>query len=100
VACLHLTLADVNILELSSAADWVGFGQDVRSGSRRAPVPDWQCAAGVFDAVHMSLREVAAAQDMWFSGPGTIVATPYWDVESTPWLAWKVTSGEPVKVDG
>lgn len=78
------------VREIKSACDWVDF---VLSYPRRVPehgliFPDWRAVARDWDGVHMTLRAIAATQGFWFSTESGIVATTFWDVESTLWLRW------------
>lgn len=76
------------VREISTADEWVDF---VLSHPRRhleLLFPDWGSAARQYDAVHMTIRAIGAAQGFYFPTEQGIVAAPYWDVESTMWLRW------------
>jgi len=78
----------VIIREITSACDWVEFvlAHPMRHGDLL--FPDWQAVVRKYDAVHMTLRAIAATQGLHFPTDQGIVATGYWDVESTLWLRW------------
>ncbi len=74
--------------EITSAAEWVELVLSHPLQERGLIFPDWKSVARHCDAVHMTLRAIAATQDLYFSSEQGIVATTYWDVESTLWLRW------------
>lgn len=50
--------------------------------------PDWRAVAQRYDAVHMTLRAIAATQGLLFPTDEGQIAPTFWDVESTFWLRW------------
>ena len=84
--------SDVVVLEIASAAQWVDF---VLSHPRRHEeeiYPDWKSVAQRHDAVHMTLRAIAATQGLYFRTNAGEVAPTFWGVESTFWLRWRFGS--------
>jgi hypothetical protein len=76
------------VAEIETAERWVEFvcaHPDVRDGF---VYPDWPRIAQEFDAVHLTLPLIAAAQGFYFATPGGIIPPAFWDVETTFWLSW------------
>jgi hypothetical protein len=90
--------AGATVREISSAVDWMELvaSHPLRAGG--LTYPDWVSIGRVHDGVHMTLRAIAATQGIVFPMSGGAVAAPYWDVESTLWLRWRVRSAELVEV--
>jgi hypothetical protein len=86
------------VREVASAADWVELvaSHPLRAGGLTCP--DWPSLARAYDGVHMTLRAIVATQGIAFPMNGGAVAAPYWDVESTLWLRWRVRSAVLVEV--
>jgi hypothetical protein len=83
---------DARVLELASAADWVDFVLSHPRQSGQVLYPDWRAVAQRYDAVHMTLRAIAATQGLFFPTEQGEVAPTFWDVESTLWLRWRFGS--------
>lgn len=94
------TRQDVKVLEITTAGEWVDFVSTHALERGRLLYPDWRLAADKWDAIHMTLRAIAATQGMWLSAGERVVAAPFWDVESTLWLRWAFTAVEPVREVG
>lgn len=86
------------VLEVASAADWVELVRSHPLPADGLTYPDWQSLARACDGVHMTLTAIAATQGIVFPMPGGPTAAPYWDVESTLWLRWRVRSAELVDI--
>ena len=98
----HVWAIDINgrpvVREITTASEWVDF---VLSHPRRDGeilFPDWTSVARHYDAIHMTLRVIAAIQGLCFRTEEGIVAPTYWDVESTLWLRWCFGSTRLVEV--
>ena len=78
--------------EIASASQWVEFVVSHPRQERGLLFPDWRSAAQHRDAIHMTLRAVAATQGLYFPTRQGIVAAPHWDMESTLWLRWRFHS--------
>jgi hypothetical protein len=90
---------DVVVREIGGTAQWVDFVTSHRHRDGDLLYPDWESAAERYDAVHITLRAVAAIQGLYFPAPSGIVAASYWDVETTLWLRWRIAAAELVDVD-
>jgi hypothetical protein len=79
---------DARVREVTSAAQWVEFvlSNPLRHGDLL--YPDWKAVARSYDAVHLTLRAIAAIQGMYLAVNRDTMAPVYWDVESTFWLHW------------
>jgi hypothetical protein len=60
--------------------------------------PDWPAVAGDWDAVHLTIRAIAAIQGLRIRTPRGFLAPSYWDVETTFWLRWAFPEVKPVAV--
>ena len=60
--------------------------------------PDWPAIARDWNAVHMTIRAIAAIQGVRIRGSLGALAPSYWDVETTFWLRWSFPEVEPVPV--
>ncbi len=58
--------------------------------------PDWRAIAQDWDAVHITIRTIAAIQGMRLRTSEGLLGPSYWDVETTFWLRWSFTSVSPV----
>lgn len=88
---------DVDVYEIDGAARWVDLVTCHPVRHDGLLYPDWAAIARRFDAVHITMRAIAAAQGMFFSAPDGPVVAPFWDVESTFWLRWRFTATELVQ---
>lgn len=87
----------VRVREITGAADWAEFVNAYPRHVGDVLYPDWAAAAREWDAVHMTLRAVAAAQGVWIRVGRGCVAPPFWDVESTLWLHWRFSRARHVE---
>lgn len=79
---------DASVLEIASAVDWCAFVDSAPAEHAGLVYPDWQAAARMYDAIHMTARAIVAVQGLQFDVPSGITAPTYWDVETTFWLRW------------
>ena len=88
----HTWIVDPNpdavVREIASASQWVEFVLSHPQRERGLLFPDWRSVARRYDAVHMTLRAIAAIQGLYFTTAEGIVAASCWDLESTLWLRW------------
>lgn len=77
-----------NVLEVTSADDWVAFLARYPRTENRLVYPDWRAAADEIEAVHLTLAAVVATQGFSFPTVHGLTAPAYWDLESTLWLRW------------
>jgi hypothetical protein len=78
----------MRVAEIGSAAQWVDFvcaRPSVREGN---VYPNWTDIAREFDAVHVSLLTIVAAQGFHFRTSEGVIPPAFWDVETTFWLKW------------
>lgn len=87
----------LRVLEVTTATDWVNFVLAWPARADGLVYPHWSKAASEWDAVHMSLRAVAATQALYLRSGNSTIAPPYWDVESTLWLNWRFHDATPIK---
>jgi hypothetical protein len=86
------------VVEVSSAADWVELVESHPLRAGGLTYPDWASLGRNCDGVHMTVRAIAATQGIVLRLREGFAAPPYWDVESTLWLRWRVRSAELVDV--
>jgi hypothetical protein len=80
----HLEPRDgVRVYEIRDAAAWVRLITTYPRVVSGFVYPDWRTIAEHWDAVHIGLRAIAAAQGIFFATRLGPTAAPYWDVEST-----------------
>ena len=84
--------------EITNAVEWVRFVLAHPRHGNELIFPSWGSVALHHDAVHMTLRAIAATQGLYFATEKGIVAAPYWDVESTLWLRWCFRSARVVDI--
>jgi hypothetical protein len=82
----------VRVYEVRDAARWVELITSYPRTGAGFLHPDWAAVVADWDAVHITLRAVAAAQGFSFATPHGPTIAPYWDTESTFWLAWSFTT--------
>lgn len=80
--------ADVRVLEITTARDWVELFDRFPRCEQGILYPDWNKVSKDFDAVHLTMRAIIATQGFCFPAEEGITAAAYWDVESTLWLKW------------
>lgn len=79
---------DFRVAEIVSATKWVEFVCDYARVSDGFVYPDWGRVAQEFDAMHVTLPTIAAAQGFHFRTPRGVIRPAFWDVETTFWLRW------------
>jgi hypothetical protein len=79
---------DIRVAEIASATKWVEFVCDYASVSDGFVYPDWVMVAQEFDAIHVTLPAIVAAQGFHFSTLRGVIPPAFWDVETTFWLRW------------
>jgi hypothetical protein len=89
---------DAAVLEITSASQWVDFVLSHPLRARGLLFPDWKSVARHYDAVHVTLRAIAAIQGIFFATEQGLVADSFWDVESTLWFCWCFDSVKLVEV--
>ncbi|HEV3153929.1 MAG TPA: hypothetical protein VGZ02_09010 [Candidatus Baltobacteraceae bacterium] len=94
---LHLE-REARVYEIRDATHWVKLIAEHPRIEAGFVYPDWTMIAARWDAVHISLRAVAAAQGVSFATALGPTVAPYWDVESTFWLNWRFTTATLVEV--
>jgi hypothetical protein len=97
---LELDQGSLSVAEIVSARSWVDFVCAAWSRGRGGVVPDWAAAAERYDAVHVTLPAVAAAQGFRFATPHGSIAPVFWDVECTFWLRWRFAGARQVATGG
>jgi hypothetical protein len=88
---------DANVLEITTAAEWVDFVSSHPMYRNGSLYPDWRLVGDRWDGIHMTVRAIAATQGICFTVDTDVVAPPYWGVESTLWLSWAFTAVEPLQ---
>jgi hypothetical protein len=82
---------EVRVREIRGATGWVQFVEEYQARTHAGLlVPDWRRVAGDYDAVHMTLRAVAAIEGLPFPARGGVTAPGIWGVESALWLRWRM----------
>jgi hypothetical protein len=85
-------IEDVRVCEIRNASEWASLVEEFHRVEAGGLVPSWPAIATRFDAVHITPGAIAAIQGIsLLTGSGT-VGPSYWDVESTVWLSWKLTT--------
>ena len=79
---------NIRVAEIVSASKWVEFVETYATISDGLVYPDWVEIAREFDAVHVTLPTITAAQGFYFDAVQGLVAPAFWDVETTFWLRW------------
>lgn len=88
------------VCEIRSAADWVAFVSSHALPHNGFVYPDWTAVSRYYDAVHITLRAIAAVQGLSFTTHFGSTAPPYWDVECTFWLRWCFDLVQLVQTEG
>jgi hypothetical protein len=78
------------VAEITSAHEWVDFVTRYALSHRGLIYPNWARVGDDYAGVHMTARAIVAAQGFRFCTRQGPTAAPYWDVESTLWLRWRV----------
>jgi hypothetical protein len=79
---------NIRVAEIVSASKWVEFVETYALTSDGLVYPDWVEIAHEFDAVHVTLPAIVAAQGFYFDSVQGLIAPAFWDVETTFWLRW------------
>lgn len=79
---------DLRVAEIVNAMKWVEFVCTYARVSNGLIYPDWERVAQEFDAVHVTLPTIVAAQGFHFDTPRGVIPPAFWDVETTLWLRW------------
>jgi hypothetical protein len=85
------------VAEITSATDWAEFVSAHPRHVGPMIYPDWVDVARSFDAVHITLPTIAAAQGFALITADGMIAPAFWDVETTFWLTWRVSSAQMVE---
>ncbi|QQQ78702.1 hypothetical protein IOD16_09765 [Saccharothrix sp. 6-C] len=87
-----------SVLEISSAQQWADLVQAYPDREAGLIYPRWTDIAKDYDGVHLTLRAIASTQGFSFTTPSGSTAPAFWDVESTFWLRWCVTSADLIDI--
>jgi hypothetical protein len=79
----------VRVYEVHDATSWVELITAYPRMEGGFAHPGWAAIASDWDAIHITLRAVTAAQGLSLATPYGPAVPPYWDVESTFWLSWR-----------
>jgi hypothetical protein len=85
---LEVMGAGVTVAEIVSARMWVEFVEEYSRARDGLVYPDWGRIADDFDAVHLTLPLITAAQGFYLRSKGGVIPPAFWDVETTFWLRW------------
>ena len=80
--------SDAAVIEIASATDWAMFVDRFPIEDKGWIYPNWKAVAHAFDAVHVTVKAIAAIQGICFYTQNGVTAPTYWDVETTFWLRW------------
>jgi hypothetical protein len=98
---LEVDADNIRVAEIVSATKWVEFVETYARNNEGVIYPDWVKIAREFDAVHVTLPTIAAAQGFYFDTPQGIIPSAFWDIETTFWLRWCFSGAHLVEtVDG
>lgn len=87
----------VRIREISTAAEWAELISRYPLARDDLIYPDWPEVARDYDAVHLTVRAIAAIQGLRLQVRQGLLAPSHWDVETTFWLHWSFSSVMPVE---
>lgn len=79
------------VCELTTAAQWAELTLRYPVVNDDLVYPDWSAIAHDWDAVHITIRAIAAIQGMRLQTSQGLLAPSYWDIETTFWLRWSFT---------
>lgn len=96
---LHID-TDIEVVEITNATRWVEFVCSHARTSGGMVYPDWTEIAQKFDAVHVTLPAIVAAQGFRFDTPLGVIPPAFWDVETTFWLRWCFSGAHLVETVG
>lgn len=86
------TSATAKVRDITTAADWEELALRYPASGGGLIYPDWKSIAQDWDAVHITVRAIAAIQGIRLRTPRGVLAPSYWDVETTFWLHWRFVS--------
>ena len=84
--------ATARVCDATTAAQWEELALRYPVVNEDLIYPDWRTIAQDWDAVHVTIRAIAAIQGMRIQTSRGLLAPSYWDVETTFWLRWIFTS--------
>jgi hypothetical protein len=87
----------VAVAEISGAECWAEFVCAHPRYVERLIYPDWVAVSREYDAVHITLPTIAAAQGFALTTGDGMVAPAFWDVETTFWVTWRVAAAHLVE---
>jgi hypothetical protein len=90
----------VAVAEITSATRWAEFVCAHPRSLGRVIYPDWFAVSKSFDAVHITLPTIAAAQGFALITRDGIIAPAFWDVETTFWVTWRISAAQLVEGRG
>jgi hypothetical protein len=88
---------ELRIAEIVSATTWVEFVESfgrIRDGFL---YPDWVEVERAFDAVHVALPTIAAAQGFYLRASQGLIPPAFWDVETTLWVRWRFSGARLIE---
>lgn len=88
----------INVAEIVNARAWVRFVESYPHIADGSVWPDWTRAANDFDAIHITLPAIVAAQGFRFRVGPAVLEPAFWDVEQTFWLAWRFSGAQLLEV--
>jgi hypothetical protein len=84
--------ASARACDLTTAVQWEDFVLRYPVVNEDLIYPDWGAVARDWDAVHVTIRAIAAIQGVRLQTSKGLLAPSYWDIETTFWLRWSFTS--------
>ena len=94
----NLTYSEpVTVAEITSATRWAAFVCAHPRSVGSVIYPDWVAVSRNFDAVHITLPAIVAAQGFALTTAGGTIAPAFWDVETTLWVTWRVAAARLVE---
>jgi hypothetical protein len=94
---LHLRDSDIRVAEIVTAMDWVHLVDAHAIVCGDHIYPDWANIACEFDAVHIMLPAIAAAQGFYLPASEGTIPPAFWDVETTFWLRWNFSGARLIE---
>jgi len=87
----------VAVAEIASATVWAEFVCAHPRAQHGLVYPNWCKIAREFDAVHITLPAIVAAQGFFVRTSLGPIPPAFWDVESTFWLKWRFTAARLIE---
>jgi hypothetical protein len=94
---MEIDVSNIRIAEIVSATKWVSFVDTYARTSDGLVYPDWVKVAQDFDAVHVTLPAIVAAQGFYFRTQRGIIPPAFWDVDATFWLRWRFSGARLIE---